>query len=163
MCGSGSGRGTGILNIRNIVLCTTRLHKYICQAINAVAMRICKCKPGIVPKHLVLPCHSPPIVMSRALTRRSSSSPTMIKSYQLAFLTPGIFPFSACIRNMNCGHKSRQQAMPPAPPSSIHLFPSPPLRISYMEKHTLLILKSLKIPLPLPPIKHRFRICVGRV
>lgn len=31
------------------------------------------------------------------------------------------------------------------------------------EQLTLDILKSLKIPLPLPPSMHRFRICVGFV
>lgn len=37
------------------------------------------------------------------------------------------------------------------------------LRMLYEDKHTLVILKSLKTPRPFPPSIHLFRICVERV
>jgi len=39
----------------------------------------------------------------------------------------------------------------------------PPAGLLNVDSLTLAILKSLKTPLPLPPIVHRFLICVGRV
>lgn len=79
--------------------------------------------------------------------------------YQLAFLTPGKSPDSAFILKLYCSCKQM---------ISIVLIAFICLCIrrvwALIERaHTLDILKSLKIPLPLPPKIHRFLIWVGLV
>ncbi len=66
--------------------------------------------------------------------------------YQLAFFTPGKLPASACNLKLYCY------------PLATH-----PRGTNQPKRRTLDILKSLKIPRPLPPRIHRLRIWVGRV
>lgn len=71
-------------------------------------------------------------------------------AHQLAFLTPGILPASALIRNWYCDTQDQSKSRPM------------PARLQ-QSLLTRAILKSWKTPLPFPPIVHRFLICVGRV
>lgn len=77
-------------------------------------------------------------------------------SYQLAFFTPGILPAKALTRKLYCREKRCQLRFNTA---------SHPLVDSCHDiwTHTLVILKSLSTPRPLPPSIHRLRICVERV
>jgi len=111
--------------------------------------------------------------------------------YQLAFLTPGIFPASAFIRKLYCNHRGLasvawwpkwsdpRRACPSSlvdsndSPRWTHVCQALENKVfqeqwqtRYIkEDHlpTRLILKSLNIPLPLPPSIHLFLICVDLV
>ena len=79
-------------------------------------------------------------------------SAVVIVFYQLAFLTPGRLPSNACILKLYYAFCVSTFSFRPGG-----------LLICIQEGRTLDSLKSLKIPRPFPPIKHRPRICVGRV
>lgn len=79
--------------------------------------------------------------------------------YQLAFLTPGKSPDSAFILKLYCNRRNMISIIRTLYPLQHPSYPG----VIINKIHTLDILKSLRIPLPLPPKIHLFLICVGLV
>lgn len=160
---------------RNFPWCTSRFIRNASKYRYSLALQSTSYSGIFPPHHCKSSCRCGPKLMIQvphdiATLRSVSFQPEpLFPAYHEAFLTPGISPARALTRKLYCKDYHHISSIAPMYPREVvvedhALSVSSSYVISAQRiPRTLVILKSLRTPLPFPPSMHRFRICVGRV